>query len=148
MKTEYRGYTIEPKRDHTPAVGFNVIKDSCNIMPGGCWFDTEREAKRAIDVLIRVKGDPELFWEVMQPFEYTRIGQKSGVESSTVSCGRFKAVIENFRVVKLITKKRDGTITTLESEPVRCAECGREMERESSYLLCVGCAEKSTHNKD
>ena len=116
MNTKHRGYTIEPKRDHTPAAGFVVTKNDCNIMPGGCWFDTVKEAKNAINVLIRVKGDSELFWEIMQPFQYTHIGQKTGLEHSTVTCGRFKAVIENYRVVKLVTQNRDGTVTTLEAK--------------------------------
>jgi hypothetical protein len=70
---KYRGHTIEGKRDFGThgylsngkviRKGWVVVKDFCNIMPGGTWFFSLSEARRAIDVLIRVKGNAQRFWE-------------------------------------------------------------------------------------
>lgn len=59
---DYRGFTIEPKRDFEPTsfyvdggftkIGYVVVKDSCNAMPGATWFRTIERAKEAVDVLI------------------------------------------------------------------------------------------------
>jgi len=81
---EYRGFTVEPKRDFGPTgfyikgrfvkLGYVVVKDGCNAMPGATWFGTIEDAKEAIDVLIDVGGDDiwnpaaghaEKFWERM-----------------------------------------------------------------------------------
>ena len=63
---DYRGFTIEPKRDFGPTgfyidgkftkIGYVVIKDGCNAMPGATWFHTTESAKNAIDILIEVGG--------------------------------------------------------------------------------------------
>lgn len=70
---DYRGYTIVPKRDFGPMghyvdgkltkVGYVAVKDGCNAMPGATWFHTVESAKEAIDVLVAVGGDSELFWQ-------------------------------------------------------------------------------------
>ena len=49
---DHRGFTIEPKRDFGPAgflldgrfvkVGYVVVKNGCNAMPGAVWFRTIR----------------------------------------------------------------------------------------------------------
>lgn len=81
----YRGFTIEPKRDFVGAGfyvdgrfvkrGYAVVKDGCNAMPGATWFLTIEEAKEAIDVLIdvggadiwsRAVGYSDRFWARMQ----------------------------------------------------------------------------------
>lgn len=73
----YRGCRIEPKLDFGTRgfltkgkwvkKGWVVIKNHCNVMPGACWFQTVKEAKRGIDVLIEV-GDknPAAFWAAMR----------------------------------------------------------------------------------
>lgn len=63
---DYRGFTIEPKRDFGPTGffidgrfvkhGHVVVKDGCNAMPGATWFLTIEDAKEAVDVLIDVGG--------------------------------------------------------------------------------------------
>ena len=79
---DYCGFTIEPKRDFGPTgfnidgtftkIGYIVIKDGCNAMPGATWFHTIENAKNAIDILIevggaalwnRADGYSRLFWE-------------------------------------------------------------------------------------
>lgn len=39
----------------------------CNAMPGATWFQTVKQAKRAIDVLIQVGGEgkAEAFWKLL-----------------------------------------------------------------------------------
>ncbi len=77
----YRTLQIVPKRDFG-ATGFLikgkmvkkgwVVTDGvCNVMPGATWFTTVPKAKQAIDVLIGVKGDAEMFWDIIQPFQVT-----------------------------------------------------------------------------
>lgn len=110
----YCGYLIVPKRDfplESKQTGFVVTDGMCNIMPGGCWFATVEEAKQAIDVLKSVNGNADRFWEIIQPFGY-KLGQKVSDLDSVVVQGRFKAVIANGIVVKLVTKNLDGTVTT------------------------------------
>ncbi len=114
MKTyTHKGHQIEPKRDFGPGgyldgqgrvctKGWVVVKDYCNAMPGGTWFATVREAREAINVLLRVNGNAVKFWEIMQPFEYVRIGQRANFANGSVQKGRFKAIIENFKVIKII----------------------------------------------
>lgn len=108
----YRGFEIKPKRDFGPGPGhfirgqfvkrgWNVVKDFCNAMPAACWFETPKEAREAIDVLLRVKGDATRFWEVMQPFPYKRIGQRADFANGSVRQGRFGAEIKDWRVVSL-----------------------------------------------
>lgn len=63
---DYRGFTIEPKRDFGPSGfyiggrfvkrGYVVVKERCNAMPAATWFLTIEDAKQAIDVLIDVDG--------------------------------------------------------------------------------------------
>jgi len=105
----YRGFLIKPKRDFGNGYlsngrvikrGWNVVKDGCNIMPGATWFETPKKAKRAINVLLRVKGDAQKFWEIMQPFEFKRVGQKTTERDCTIRKGRFFVKIENGRVVE------------------------------------------------
>jgi hypothetical protein len=107
-KITYKGFEIKPKLDWTHAAdqrGFVVVKDWCNVMPAACWFETVKEARHGINVLLKVKGNANRFWEIMQPFEFKRVGQKASFENGTVTQGRFKAIIQNFRVVKLFTKR-------------------------------------------
>jgi hypothetical protein len=115
MQTKYKGYTIEPKRDFGDGYlsngrvikkGFVVCKGICNIMPGGAWFKTVAEAKDAISVLIRVRGNATRFWEIMQPFGY-KLGQKVDDMDGTVTCGRFSALIEN----GIVVQRSDGRTT-------------------------------------
>jgi len=75
-------------------------------MPGATWFKSPREARHGIDVLIKVAGDATWFWEIVQPFKYTKIGQKVDFENGVVEKGRFQAVVKDWRVVKLITKHK------------------------------------------
>lgn len=108
----HRGHSIVPKRDFGRGGyvdgngkivnrGWVVTKDNCNIMPGGTWFKTPKEARNAINVLLRVKGDAEKFWEIMQPFKYTHIGQKVKEQNCTIRRGRFWAKVDNGVVVAL-----------------------------------------------
>lgn len=109
-----RGYFIKPKQDFgrygyrnqngkIVKEGFVVIDNiGCNAMPGGCWFKTVEEAVHGIEVLLSTGGDADKFWEIMQPFEYTHVGQKADFENGEVTKGRFKAIIKNFKVSKLI----------------------------------------------
>jgi hypothetical protein len=70
---DYRGFTIEPKRDFGPTgslvdgrltkVGYVAVRDGCNAMPGATWFSTIESTKEAIDVLITVGSDSERFWQ-------------------------------------------------------------------------------------
>lgn len=116
MKNEgfyrYKGYCIVPKRDfgttghlingRSVKKGWVVIRNSCNAMPGATWFLTIAKAKAAINVLLDVHGNVQRFWEIMQPFPYQRVGQKvPDVEFGVIKKGRFLAVIENHRVVRL-----------------------------------------------
>jgi hypothetical protein len=131
MKTySYRGYVIGPKQDfgthgylsngkiikkgwvvcYGPGARMdlrdapNMLVEGCNAMPGATWFQTIKEAKHGIDVLIKVGGEQnsDKFWEIMHPFEYKHVGQKADFESGSVRKGRFAAIIENFKVVKLV----------------------------------------------
>lgn len=112
MKTyKYRGHEIKPKQDFgshgylingkTVKKGWVVVKDFCNIMPGATWFVSIIAARKAIDLLLRVKGNARKFWEAMQPFSYTHVGQRANFENGSVRRGRFMAVIRNFKVVQL-----------------------------------------------
>lgn len=74
----YRGFDIKVKRDFggmphwidgMPCMwGYVVCHGSaqeyagCNAMPGATWFQTVKEAKRAIDVFIEANGDADAFW--------------------------------------------------------------------------------------
>lgn len=119
----YKGYRIVPKldfgREHFlingrgVRQGYVVTDGTCNIMPGGTWFETVISAQHAINVFIRVKGHAARFWEIIQPFKYTRLGQRADFESGSVSCGRCAATIENFKVVKLTYVNRSGKLITL-----------------------------------
>lgn len=63
---DYRGFTVEPKRDFGPAgflvdgrvtkIGYVVTRHGCNAMPGAVWFRSIEDAKDAIDVLIETGG--------------------------------------------------------------------------------------------
>jgi hypothetical protein len=77
----YRTLFIVPKRDFggQPHLikgkmvmkGWVVTDGLCNVMPGATWFQTKQRARFAIDVLIAVRGDAEMFWEIIQPFQIT-----------------------------------------------------------------------------
>lgn len=111
------GYEIVPKRDFgrdSKETGFIVTDGMCNIMPGGCWFKTIGQAQDSIHTLIEVGGDANMFWEIEQPFRYQRLGQVSSHETCEYTSGRFTAFIKNHRVVKLVTRNRDGSVTTQE----------------------------------
>jgi hypothetical protein len=101
----YRLLFIVPKRDFGPQgflidgkwvkTGWVVTDGLCNVMPGATWFQTVQEAKHAIDILIGVRGDAEMFWEILRPFRHTP-GQRNkdftGLESGrNESCGRHYA---------------------------------------------------------
>lgn len=106
---EYRGYIIEPKKDFGPGgylsegriirSGFIAVKDDCNAMPGATWFETVEEAMDAIDTLILVDGNADKFWEIVQPFPYTHVGQRADFKKGEVVKGRFQAVIEDYTVI-------------------------------------------------
>jgi hypothetical protein len=63
---DYRSFTIQPKRDFGPEgfyldgkftkVGYVVVKDGCNPMPGAVWFRSIEAAKEAVDDLIETGG--------------------------------------------------------------------------------------------
>jgi hypothetical protein len=80
----YRLFMILPKRDFGTGSGWLikgkwvkegwVVTDTaglCNAMPAAAWFQTLDEARHAIDVWIAVKGDAEMFWDVLHPFQHT-----------------------------------------------------------------------------
>lgn len=106
----YRLFFIEPKRDFGPVGHFIdgkyvkkgwLVTDGgiCNVMPGATWFRTIKDAKHAIDVLIAVRGNVDMFWEIMQPFQETP-GMKAedaghSKETATASKGRHWARYEN-----------------------------------------------------
>lgn len=113
----YRTLFIAPKRDfggqaylikgRSVMSGFIVTDGSCNVMPGATWFETVDEAKHAIDVLLAVKGDSDMFWEIMQPFRYTP-GDKSDcgmAVDSNVSCGKHYAIFKAGVCVEVGTKE-------------------------------------------
>lgn len=127
----YRGFHIVPKLDFGTQgflikgkwvkSGFVVTDGSCNIMPGATWFQTVLEAKRGIDIFISVKGNADRFWEVIQPFEFTHLGQRSTIQDGLVTKGRCSAVIENFVVVKLTSVDAKGNLFTLPSATTTAA---------------------------
>lgn len=63
---DYQGFTIEPKRDFGSTgflvdgrfikIGYVVVKNGCNAMPGAVWFRSIEDAKGAIDVWIETGG--------------------------------------------------------------------------------------------
>lgn len=76
-RTVYREYVIKPKLDFGTTgylingrrigLGF-VVTDKTefvNVMPGAAWFESERQAQEAIDILIACKGDAAAFWMAM-----------------------------------------------------------------------------------
>jgi hypothetical protein len=86
----YRTLFIVPKRDFGTGFlikgkmvkkGWVVTDGTCNIMPGATWFQTVPQAKHAIDTLIAVQGDADMFWEIMHPFKHTP-GEKHPDDSS------------------------------------------------------------------
>ena len=70
---DYRGFTVEPKRDFGQSGfyiggkfvkrGFVVTKGGCNAMPGATWFLSVEDATQAIDTFIDVDGDADKFWQ-------------------------------------------------------------------------------------
>jgi hypothetical protein len=100
----YRTLFIEPKRDFGSsgclidgkivAEGWVVTDGNCNVMPCATWFQTVESARSAIDVLIGVRGDVQMFWEIVQPFRHTP-GDKSSLAAYATSggttCGRHYA---------------------------------------------------------
>jgi hypothetical protein len=55
---DYHSYMIEPKRDAPSSIGYVVVKEHCNVMPGATWFRTIEAAKCAVDVLIESAAIP------------------------------------------------------------------------------------------
>ena len=108
----YKGHTVQPKLDFTRdgywvhgkiiTHGWVVCKDGYNVMPGATWFESIREAKEALNVLLRVECDAKRFWEAMQPKRY-KLGQRVTERDCTVERGGFRAVIKNHRVVSVET---------------------------------------------
>jgi hypothetical protein len=105
----YRVFNIVPKRDFgrtgflidgkKVTKGWIVTDGFCNKMPGATWFTTVAKAKNAIDLLIAVDGDADMFWELMQPFKITPgdTAEKHGMskESASIRKGRHFARFEN-----------------------------------------------------
>lgn len=109
----YRTLFIVPKRDFGAngflikgkivKSGWIVTDGNCNVMPGATWFRTKQKAKFAIDVLIAVEGDADMFWEIIQPFKHTP-GEKSGDSAganSTTTQGRHYAKYEGGTCVEV-----------------------------------------------
>lgn len=71
-QVDHRGHSIIVKQDFGDswhlidgmpcAWGYVVVKDGCNAMPAAIWFQTVRDAKAAIDILIQAEGDAQKFW--------------------------------------------------------------------------------------
>lgn len=114
----YRGHKIEPKRDFGSGKGhlidgkwvkkgWVVVKSNCNVMPGACWFQTIKEAKHGIDVLIQVGGEKNsgAFWDIMHPFDY-EVGKlapdHTKGHASTVTKGKHWAVVGEDGIVKRV----------------------------------------------
>jgi hypothetical protein len=72
---DYRGFTIKPKRDFAPEgfhldgritkIGYVVVRNGANPMPGAAWFTTIEQAKLGIDALIDV-GYSQVWWTRVQ----------------------------------------------------------------------------------
>lgn len=107
----YRTLFIVPKRDFgnrgflikggIVKSGFVVTDGTCNVMPGATWFTTIEDARHAIDVLIGVKGDSDMFWAIIQPFNHTPGDLDSSNVSSTVKCGGHYAKYEQGKCVEV-----------------------------------------------
>jgi hypothetical protein len=73
IKIDYRGFTIQPKRDfgsypysnvNTYRKGYVAVKDNLNYMPGATWASSVIEAKAMIDSYIEADGNGQKFWEI------------------------------------------------------------------------------------
>ena len=72
-RLDYRGLTIKVKQDFGDDFflidgmpcnfGYVVCSGMVNAMPAATWFQTVKEAKRAIDILLDVNGDIQAFWD-------------------------------------------------------------------------------------
>jgi hypothetical protein len=49
-------------------IGYVVVKDGVNVMPGAVWFQTVKQARRAVDLLILTEGNVELFYKAMNAY--------------------------------------------------------------------------------
>lgn len=75
--------------------GYVVTDGVCNVMPGACWFETIEQAKHGIDVLIAVRGDSDMFWEIMQPYQDTPGDRAEHCYVGRRTCGRHYSIFEN-----------------------------------------------------
>lgn len=132
-RSTYRGYTIQPKLDFGTSsylvngrrigLGF-VVTDSgiVNVMPGAAWFESEREAQIAIDVLIEAGGDAGTFWQKMQaykmPSEYELKLQKEAVTELSMIFydGHFRDVALEPRIRSILGRLGDP-------KTPRCPKC-------------------------
>jgi hypothetical protein len=101
----YRTLFITPKRDFggqphlikgkAVMKGWIVTDGACNVMPGATWFETKARARHAIDVLIAVQGNAQMFWEIIQPFQHTPGDRDpnyiSPAQGANCTCGRHYA---------------------------------------------------------
>ena len=78
ISIEYRGFTIQPKRDfgsypyqnvNVYRKGYVCVKDYTNPMAGATWSHTVTGAKIMIDCHIEAEGDGDKFWELMGQWE-------------------------------------------------------------------------------
>jgi len=115
----YRLFFIVPKRDFGQGPGYFIkgryVKEgwivtdgNCNVMPGATWFQTIKDARHAIDIFIAVRGDATMFWEIMQPFQFTP-GDKADHDASTATKGCHYAIVKGGIVVEV--GMRDKEIT-------------------------------------
>jgi len=94
-KVDYKGYNINPKRDFgsygflikekTVSKGFVVTdKHNVNVMPGATWFQTIKDAKNGINVLIKygeknfwkgLKKEDKKMSELLEMIEQLEIGK-------------------------------------------------------------------------
>jgi hypothetical protein len=75
---KYREHVIKVKQDFGNGFhlidgmptnfGYVVVKDNVNVVPGAGWFQTVKEAKHAIDVLITTDGNADMFYNAMQAY--------------------------------------------------------------------------------
>ena len=72
---EYRGFTIEPKRDFGRygyrdddgtiiKTGWIVVENYCNALPGAVWCKTIEQACECIDQLLESRMTGQDFWAI------------------------------------------------------------------------------------
>ena len=72
---EYKGYEIKETQDFglraKGETGYIIVKDYCNVGPGGVYFKSVKEAQRGIDIFIQAGGgtpdyNNDYFWDLLQ----------------------------------------------------------------------------------